>query len=106
MTQGKLNLILFFFQWMPKKVKAIAKTLAVNRWLNQMLVVMVILFLYSSALFPMVSFILFLYSSALFPMVSFILFLYSSALFPMVSFILFLYSSALFPMVSYFIPIF
>jgi hypothetical protein len=76
---------------MPKKVKAIAKTLAVNRWLNQMLVVMVILFLYSSALFPMVSFILFLYSSALFPMVSFILFLYSSALFPMV---------------SYFIPIF
>jgi len=44
---------------MPKKVKAIAKTLAVNRWLNQMLVVIVILFLYSSALFPMVSFILF-----------------------------------------------
>ena len=56
---------------MPKKVKAIAKTLAVNRWLNQMLVVMVILFLYSSALFPMVSFILFLYYSALFPMVSY-----------------------------------
>jgi hypothetical protein len=56
---------------MPKKVKAIAKTLAVNRWLNQMLVVIVILFLYSSALFPMVSFILFLYSSALFPMVSY-----------------------------------
>ena len=56
---------------MPKKVKAIAKTLAVNRWLNQMLVVIVILFLYSSALFPMVSFILFLYSIALFPMVSY-----------------------------------
>ncbi|XP_052095105.1 adenylate cyclase type 5-like [Mytilus californianus] len=43
------------FMWTPRRIKAIARTIAVNHWYNQIVAVIVIIFLYSSALFPMVS---------------------------------------------------
>ncbi|VDI37068.1 adenylate cyclase 5, partial [Mytilus galloprovincialis] len=42
-------------KWTPRRIKAIARTIAVNHWYNQIVAVIVIIFLYSSALFPMVS---------------------------------------------------
>ncbi|CAG2235891.1 ADCY5 [Mytilus edulis] len=42
-------------KWTPRRIKAIARTIAVNHWYNQIVAVIVIILLYSSALFPMVS---------------------------------------------------